>query len=511
MEPPQHDDAAASGLRLRVARGLTWTLVDTWGRQILNFAVFVVLARLVSVDEIGLVALATVFVGFAQLVVDQGLGDALIQRRQVDREHMDTAFWVAVATGTTLTLLGVVLAVPLSALLQKPNLTPILQVLSITFLLSALSSIQIAILRRTLAFRSLAIRALVAALGGGVIGIVLAFMGWGAWALVGQQIGAAVFSVLTLWGVSDWRPGFTFSRPHFRELFGFGMHVTGSDILNFLSRNVDNLLVGAVLGDTALGLYSVAYRILNITQVMLINVARKLAFPALSRLQHDPPRLARAYLRLNWVGSVAIMPGYIGLALVAPELIVLLFGAKYAEAGIVASILFLIGPVLTLQAFSGALLNAAGHPNVVFRFRLITTLTSVIGFAIAVSFGIVWVAAAFVIRGYLLLPLNLYWVRKYAAVPVAAYVRQLRGVFLATAAMVAVVLVLRLLLPSDMARSAFLAIEVVAGALTFAAVVFLLERPLITELLHVARMLLPGRRRGVEVLAADDDAELAGP
>jgi O-antigen/teichoic acid export membrane protein len=492
---PAEHGSEKGGLQRRMARGLTWTVVDTWGRQLLNFLIFIILARLLTPADFGLVALATVFVAFAQLVVDQGLGDALIQRREVDREHIDTAFWVAVATGTVLTLVGVLIAIPLAALLGEPGLEPILQVLSLTFLLSALSSIQIAILRRELAFRSLAVRALVAAGGGGVIGVAMAVMGYGAWALVGQQIASAAFSVLALWRVSPWRPGRRVSRAHFGQLLGFGANVVGSDILNFLSRNVDNLLIGVFLGTVPLGLYSVAYRILNITQVMLVNVARKMAFPAFARLQDDADRLRRAYFRVTRAGSVAILPGYIGLALVAPELTIVIFGPRWAEAGPVASVLFLIGPVLTLQAFSGALLNAAGYPNIVLRFRLITTVTSVIGFAIAVNFGIMAVAAAFVIRGYLILPLNLYWVRKYAAIPVRDYLGQLRGVSLATVLMALVMLGIRLFVADDLTRLPFLLVEVFAGGLTFVGVAWLVEQSLLREVLRVGRQALPGNQR----------------
>src|SRR5919106_5479534 len=177
-------------LQRRVARGLSWTMVDIWGRQAVNLLIFVVLARLLTAQDFGLVALAAVFVLFAQIIVDQGLGDALIQRRVLTRAHIDTAFWVAVATGMLLTAAGLLLAGPIAAVLEQAELAPILRVLSLTFVMSAMNSIQIALLRRELAFRSLAIRSLVASAGGGAFGVVLASLGFGAWALVGQLVGA---------------------------------------------------------------------------------------------------------------------------------------------------------------------------------------------------------------------------------------------------------------------------------------------------------------------------------
>jgi PST family polysaccharide transporter len=478
------DDAA--NLHGKVARGLTWTFIHTWGRQLLNLAIFVILARLLVPDDFGLVALAAVFVNLAQLVVDQGLGDALIQRRELSQRHIDTAFWVAVATGLSLVTAGVLLAYPIAALLGEPELRPILQALSVTFLLSALGSIQIALLRRRLNFRALALRALGGIAGGGAVGVAMALLGFGVWSLVGQQIAGAAVSLVLLWSFSPWRPGRDVSWATFRELFRFGINVLGSDILGFMSRNVDNLLIGAFLGTTPLGFYAVGYRILDVTEVMLVNVARKVTFPAFSRLQSDPDRMRRAYLRVTRAAGAVILPGYIGLALVSTELTVTLFGQRWAESGPVAGILFLIGPVLTLQAFSGALLNAAGHPSVVFRFRLITTVVNVIGFLIAVQVGILAVAAAFVARGYLLVPLNLAWVSRYAGVPARAVLVQMRGVALASAAMVLAVVGVKLAFGAA-SPATLLAIEVVAGALAFVAAMFVVERDVLRELLALGR------------------------
>ena len=208
----------------------------------------------------------------------------------------------------------------------------------------------------------------------------------------------------------------------FPELFSFGSNVVGSDVLNFLSRNSDNLLVGVALGAGPLGLYAVGYKILDTTQTLLVNAARKLAFPVFSRIQHDRERTLRAYSRVNRALSTVILPGYIGLSLVATELIPTIFRPQWNASAPVAATLYLIGPVLTLQVFSGALLNAAGHPNVVFRFRLLTTAVHIIGFIIAVLVfkDIVAVAAAFVIGSYLLLPVNLYLQHRYAGVSSSA-------------------------------------------------------------------------------------------
>jgi O-antigen/teichoic acid export membrane protein len=337
-------------------------------------------------------------------------------------------------------------------------------------------------------------RSLLASLGGGGVGIGLAVLGAGAWALVAQQLVAGAVSVVALWTLSPWRPSRSFSSAQFRELFPFGLNIVGSDLLTFLSRNGDNFLIGAVLGTTPLGFYAVGYRLLDVTQVLLINVARKISFPAFSRLQHDRERMVRAYLTVTRATSAIILPGYVGMALVALELVPVLFGGRWQASGQVAAVLFLIGPVLSLQAFSGSYLNAVGRPDVTLRFRLITTATNVAGFLIAVPFGIVAVAAAFVIRGYVLLPLNLYWMRVHGGVPPRAYLAQLKGTGFATLLMAMAVTGTRLLAGSALGPAALLAAQVVVGAVTYAAGMWLVDRRTVGELAELTGQALRGRR-----------------
>jgi len=484
-------------LQQKVARGLTWTLIDTWGTQLLGLVIFAILARLLLPEDFGLVALAAVFVAFAQLFVDQGLGDALIQRPSVTRRQIDTAFWVSVLTGTALTIGGILLSGPTAALLKEPDLEPILMALSFTFIFAALNSIQVALLRRDMRFKSLAVRKLAAVAVGGAVGIGMAFANYGPWALVGQQLAAAAVSVVTLWTVSPWRPGFHFAREDFRSLFSFGINVVGGDILNFLSRNTDNLLIGAYLGVTQLGFYAVGYRILDTSQQLLVNFARRLAFPIFSRLQTDQDRLRRAYARVTSAVGVVTLPGYIGLALVAQEAIIVIFGKQWTESGPVASVLFLIGPVWTVQLFATALLNGVGHPEVTFRIRLVTTVVNVVGFFIGVLFfkEIIAVAAAFVIRGYLLMPLIMYWVVKYAKVDVRAQLGGLRGPAIATTVMAVAVVGVKLVMPAEVHALILLSVEVAVGIVTYFAAMFVVDRPLLRDVTTIGLQAVPGGRR----------------
>ncbi|HUG49090.1 MAG TPA: lipopolysaccharide biosynthesis protein [Candidatus Limnocylindria bacterium] len=493
-EPADHGSDSAN-LRRRTARATRWALIDNWGRQLLQLLVFVILARLLPPQDFGLVALAMVFVMLASLFVDQGMGDAIIQRRVLEREHLDSAFWAALSMGAVLTAGGVVLAIPIATLLGEPRLQPVLQALSLAFLLTAVSAVPMGILRREMRFRSLALRTMFSIVGGGAAGVFLALAGYGVWALVVQQLLTAVLSAVALMVASPWRPRPNFSRRHFRDLFGYGANIVGGDLLGYFTRYSDNLLIGAVLGTPALGHYAIAYRILDAGNHLLHGIARKVAFPALSRLQHEPTRLQAAYFRITRVTAGVVLPAYVGMALVAPELIRAVFGGKWDEAVPVAAVLFLVGPALAVQGFGVTLLSVVGRPDIALRLRLVNTITAVTGFALAVSFGIVAVAAAFVVRGYLMVPLQLFFQRRYAGIPTRAYLSRLRGTVAATVLMAGAVLAAKWLMHPRVDNVVLLLVEFGVGAAAYVGALYVLDRALLHQLIEFVTQALPGGER----------------
>ena len=507
---PAEHGADEKALQGRVARGLTWMLVDSWGAQLLALVFFVILARLLTASDFGLVALAIVFINLAHLVIDQGLGDALVQRPVLTRRHVDTAFWVLLAGAVVLTVVAIVLAGPVARLLGQPGLEPVIQALTVTFVFVAAADVQMAMLRREMRFRQLALRRLVATLGAGVLGIALAFAGAGVWSLVVQQIASVVISAVVLWTVSPWRPARQFALSDYRDLAPMGRRMLGSELLHFTSRNIDNLLIGTFLGTAALGLYSIAYKLLDTGTQLMINATSKLAFPVFARLQMQRERLTRAYVRMTRTLALVTMPGYIGLALVASEAIVVVFGEQWAPSAQPAALLFLAGPVLAVQLLSGSLLNAVGRADVTLRIRLITTLVNIAGFLVAVLVfrDITAVAAAYTIRAYALLPLILYWLKRHGGIPWSAHLRELRTPLVATAVMAVAVIAVKLVLEQIVGLPVLLVAEVVVGTAVYAATVLLLDRALVAEVGAFVASAVPGGRPGLRVFRGgtmDDD------
>jgi O-antigen/teichoic acid export membrane protein len=479
-------------LREKAAKGVVWSVIQKWGRAVISIVIFVILSRLLEPEAFGLVALATVFTVFVELFLDQGFSAAIVQRAELEPEHLDTAFWINIVTGIVLTVGGIAASGLVAVFFDEPRLEPVLKWLSISFILSALSSTQIAILQRKLAFKTLAARSLMATAVGGIVGISMAFTGFGVWSLVGQDLAMALAGVIVLWRVSDWRPGFNVSKKHYKELFTFGVSIVGNHALNVLVRRSDDFLIGYYLGPTLLGYYTIGYQLLLVIIRLVTEVTNSVAFPTFSRMQHQPERMRRAFYNVTQFTSLLAFPVFIGIGALAPELVPALFGEKWAPSIPVMQVLALIGILQSVLFFNGSVIKAAGKPSWQLGIMLLNATCSVIAFLIAVRWGIVAVAASFVIVGYLLAPVSYIAVRKLIQVDFRTYLWQFVPPISASLVMVAVILGLQTFFQS-LALNLYLELVIClsAGALTYGLVIGLTARPLYRQGLELVTLVLP--------------------
>jgi PST family polysaccharide transporter len=479
-------------LRQKAVNGIFWSIIQKWGRSAISIITFVILSRLLAPETFGLVALASVFTVFIELFLDQGLSAAIVQRAELEPEHLDTAFWINILTGILLTggLIGVSGFV--ATFFEEPRLASVLRWLSISFILSALSSTQVSILQRKLAFKNLAVRSMAAATVGGIVGISMAFTGFGVWSLVGQNIVGALAGVVVLWWSSDWRPGLNVSKKHYKEMFTFGASVVGNHALTVLIRRSDDLLIGYFLGTTLLGFYTVGYQLLLIIIRLVTEVTNSVAFPAFSRIQHQPERMRRAFYNVTQYTSLFAFPVFIGLAALAPELIPAIFGEKWAPSIPVMQVLALIGILQSVLFFNGSVIRASGKPLWELGIMFLNAVCSVIGFLLAVRWGIVAVAASFVIVGYILAPVSYVAVHRLIQVDFRTYLRQFMPPLLASLMMVAVIVGLKYFL-KDQSLNLYLELSIylVAGVLAYGLVIGLMARQLYQQILVLVSLVLP--------------------
>lgn len=384
-------------IKRKATKSALWSAVGTWGNQITTFVVFIVLTRLLDPADFGLVAMGTVFITFMSVFAEQGLGQAIVQREHLEPEHLDTAFWTNMIMGSGLTFLGVLLSGVVANIYKEPALQPIVAALSITFLITAFSSTQQALLQRALNFRVLSLSQLIAAFIGGTIGIVMAVTGAGVYSLVAKTLVTGLVFVIILWYVSEWRPQFRFSKAHFRDLFGFGISMIGIRITTFLQMRLDDFLIGVFLGAEALGYYTVAYRLGRLTLDMFTGTMSNVSVSMFARLQNDFDRLCLALYKVSGIAGLITFPIFMGLAVLAPDLIVALSGEQWLPSAPVMRILSLAGFTISLQYFLAYLMIALGKPNRLFVLNLIVTFATSIAFILSVSFGIAYVALAYAV------------------------------------------------------------------------------------------------------------------
>lgn len=480
-----------SGLGRTAVRGLAWTMLRSVSSRLVGSLVFVVLAHLLDPRAFGTIALASVFVVLLTLLVESGFGEALIQRKEVTPSDLDTAFWLSNAMGAGLALIMAAGAGVAGELLDQPELAPVLRVLSLVLVLAALASVPQALLRRELAFRQIAIRGVVATLAGGAVGVGMAVAGWGVWSLVGQILANTVVGTAALWLACPWRPGRAVSRSSLVELGRFGVNVLGGRLAFFASRRADDFLIGSVLGPVALGLYTAAYRILLVVTEIIIWTIEGVAFPLFSRLYGDRERTARAFYAMTQLCSALVTPAFLALAVLAPELTRLVLGPRWTGAVPVLQVLALVGVPHAVTYLNKAVVDAAGRPDLSLRIAALTAVVNVIGFAVAVRWGMVAVAASYAVCAYLLVPPSVWSVTRVLDVEIKRYLRLFVPPAASALAMLGSIVAVRAAL-SDAVPGLVLVAALPAGAAAYLVMLSLTDRRLIQDVLAHGRRLLAG-------------------
>jgi polysaccharide transporter, PST family len=339
-----------------------WAYVMNWGQQGVTLLVSIVLAAILGPRTYGIVALAIIYIAFVQLVLDQGISQTIVQRAELDDEHLDAAFWMNLVWAAL--LVGATIAI--SPWWARANgtheLEPVMDVLSIALLIQALTVVQQAVLRREMKFKRLALRSNVAALAGGVVAVVLAVEGAGIWSLVAQRLVTAGVALVLLWVVGRWVPKFRFSRPHARSLLGFSVQTFAGNLAVFVNRRVDALLIGLFFGPAAVGLYRLADRLIESLLQVGTYPVQLFALSHFARLQHEPTALRRAVhgcMRLTMLVTVPLML----IVFASSKYVVGVLGPQWKPAGDALKLFAIVGIGKTAVAFTAALLIAVSKPH----------------------------------------------------------------------------------------------------------------------------------------------------
>jgi O-antigen/teichoic acid export membrane protein len=391
-----------SNLKHKAVRGGAFTFASQWTRFVLRIASTAILSRLLEKDDFGLVAMVTAFTGFASLFADAGLTQAAMRAKVLSREQASTLFWINLAVATVVAIV-VIACSPLIALFYgKTELTLIACVTSSALIAGALGAQHVAMLQRELRFGRLAVAETVGNVSGVAIGITLAALGAGYWALVVQVIATSAITSIGAWLATGWRPMRPAFAPGTRDLLTSGSHLSGTEVLNYIGVNADSVVIGKFAGEAPLGEYSRAQGLLLMPLTQIIGPFTKVAVPLLSRLQDQPERFARAYYKMVALVALVSTPLIAVLMVGARDIVLIMLGPKFADAAQLFQILAIAAWGMPVVATTTWVAIATGQTKALFWRNLIRVVVFVAAFLVGVQWSAVGVAWAYVIATHAL-------------------------------------------------------------------------------------------------------------
>lgn len=399
-------------------------------RFVLQMASTMVLARLLTPAEFGLIGMVFVVVNFATMFKEAGLSMATVQKDKITHEQISNLFWVNVLISVVLGLC-VLAGAPLVAWFYgKPELTAVTAALSISFILSGLSIQHAALLRRHMRFGNLAIVQIASQIVTLTVTILLALYGWRYWALVGGTLTTALSTVILTFVFCPWLPGHMKKGTGVRNMLKFGGHLTGFEFARYFARNTDNILIGRFIGADALGLYAKAYQIFMMPISQIRGPLNQVAMPVLSSLKDQPERYVKYYQRLLIIMASLTIPLTLYCVIEADFLIQILLGSQWLGAVPVFRILAIAGIIQPIASTRGLVLLSFGFSDRYLYWGLVSAILIIAAFIAGLPFGITGIATAYAIINYVILVPSLFYCFNKTPVTVSLFFKTLLLPFL---------------------------------------------------------------------------------
>jgi PST family polysaccharide transporter len=411
-------------LKGRAVRGGAFTLGGQGMSFLLQMASTVILARLLTPQDYGLIAMITAVTGFVALFKDLGLSMATVQKDIITHEQISTLFWINVALSVIVMLVALALAPAIAWFSGEPKLQPLTLVMAVGFVFGGLCAQHSALLRRQMRFGTLALIDILQLAVSVVVGIITALAGAGVWALVYMTLSGSLFNAVAVWIVCRWRPSLPVRHAGVRSMLGFGANLTGFNILNYFARNLDNVLIGRVCGSVSLGLYAKAYGLLMFPITQITAPITSVAVPALSRLQNDPEQYKRYYYRAINVIAFITMPLVLILAALSKEIILIVLGDQWVGAARIFKVLAFVALIQPIGANpTGWVFVSLGQTDRFLRWGMFIVPITIASFVIGLPWGVLGVALSYMICGYLMLVPCLWWAFRCSPLSIYGWLR----------------------------------------------------------------------------------------
>lgn len=405
-------------LKQKTITGLFWSFIDSFANQGVQFVVGIVLARILSPREFGLIGMLTIFIAISQSFIDSGFSSALIRKNDCTNSDYSTVFYFNLAVGAVLYLILFVSAGAISSFFNEPQLKLLLQVLGVGLILSSMSIIQRTILTKNINFKLQTKVSIVASVSSGTIAITMALLNYGVWSLVALTLSRFGFTSLFLWIWTKWRPLWLFSKQSFKELFSFGSKLLLSGLIDTTYRNIYYLVIGKYFSAVELGYYTQADQFQALPSQNISGIMSRVTYPILAQMQDNREMLKAGFKRM--IKSIMLISFVlmIGMAVIAKPLIITLIGEKWLSAIIYLQMLCFVGMFYPLHALNLNILNVLGRSDLFLKLEIIKKILAVPTIIIGVFFGIKVMIVGMMVNTLIAYFLNSYWSGRFINYPI---------------------------------------------------------------------------------------------
>lgn len=400
-------------LRSITVKGIGWSAVDNFSQQIVTFVVSVVLARLLSPDDYGLLGIITIFTAICNTFINAGFTTALIRKKEATDDDYNTVFIVNMITSVVLYVLIFFLSPYIAVFFNRSELTDLTRVSSLAIIIGAMALVQQTILTKRIDFKTQTKITLVSSIGSGIFGIVMALLGFGVWSLVAQLLSSQALRTIFLWIANKWIPQLRYSSTSFHELFGFGWKIMLSWLLDTIWKEMYQVVVGKFYSPATLGQYTRSKQFSTMFSSNLTNVIQRVTYPVLSNIQDDKDRLLFAYRRIIKTTMFITTVCMFFLGAVSEPLLYCLIGPKWHEAAVYLPLICLTGCLYPLHAINLNMLQLQGRSDLFLGLEIIKKIIAVGPLCVGIFVGIMPMLYTNIVAGIIAYFLNSHYSGKF--------------------------------------------------------------------------------------------------
>ncbi len=400
-------------LKQKTITGTIWSFIDSFANQGIQFIAGIILARILSPREFGLIGMLTIFIALSQSFIDSGFTSALIRKQNCTQKDYSTVFYFNFVVSIIFYLILFFSANTISVFFKEPQLEILLQILGLGLIINSIGIIQRTILTKDIDFKMQTRVSVIASLLSGTIAIYMAYNGYGVWSLVILTLSRFGFASLLLWIWTKWKPQLIFSFESFKELFSFGSKLLLSGLLETAYRNIYYLIIGKYFSAVELGYYTRADQFQALPSQQLTGIFSRVSYPILSTIQNDLKKLKSAYIQMIRSTMFITFVLMLGMAAIAKPMILTLIGEQWLPAVIYLQMLCFVGMFYPLHALNLNMLTVQGRSDLFLRLEIIKKLLGIPVIIIGIFYGIKIMILGMLVNSILAYFLNSYWSGKF--------------------------------------------------------------------------------------------------